>query len=71
MELSALKEYLLTINEESVQPLIEEAINRIDLLIGMSLDYLNLNRETSTLSGGESQRVKMMKHMSSALTGIL
>ena len=71
MELSGLKKYLLAIDDESVAPLLEEAIKRIDLLIGMSLDYLNLNRETSTLSGGESQRVKMMKHMSSALTGIL
>ena len=71
MELNELKRYLLSIDDESVQPLIEEAVKRLDLLIGMSLDYLNLNRETSTLSGGESQRVKMMKHMSSALTGVL
>ena len=71
MELVSLKKFLLSIEDVSVQPLIEEALKRLDLLIGMSLDYLNLNRETSTLSGGESQRVKMMKHMSSALTGIL
>lgn len=71
MELGSLKEYLLSIEDISVQPVIDEAVKRIDLLINMSLDYLSLNRETSTLSGGESQRVKMMKHMSSALTGML
>lgn len=71
MELGRLKEFLLDINDESVQPIVDEAVKRIDLLINMSLDYLSLNRETSTLSGGESQRVKMMKHMSSALTGML
>ena len=71
MELKSLKDFLLSIDDERVTPLVEEAVNRLDLLIGMSLDYLTLNRETSTLSGGESQRVKMMKHMSSALTGML
>ena len=60
----ALKEFLLNIKDESVQPIIEEAVKRLDLLINMSLDYLNLN-------GGESQRDKMMKHMSSALNGML
>lgn len=71
MELATLKDFLLDIQEDSVQPLIDEAVKRLDLLIGMSLDYLSLDRQTSTLSGGESQRVKMMKHMSSALTGML
>lgn len=71
MELPVLKKYLQSIEDLSVAPVIEEALKRLDLLIGMSLDYLSLNRETSTLSGGESQRVKMMKHMSSALTGML
>ncbi|MHC5268878.1 ATP-binding cassette domain-containing protein [Enterococcus sp. LJL98] len=71
LELGDLKTFLLEINQPSVQPLIDEAVKRIDHLIGMSLDYLSLNRETSTLSGGESQRVKMMKHLSSALSGLL
>lgn len=71
MELGVLREFLMKIEDESVQPVIDEALRRLDLLIQMSLDYLNLNRETSTLSGGESQRVKMIKHMSSALTGML
>lgn len=71
LELGDLKTFLLSINEAAVTPLIDEAVKRIDHLIGMSLDYLSLNRETSTLSGGESQRVKMMKHLSSALSGVL
>ena len=71
LELNELKSFLLSITDERVSPLIDEAVKRVDHLIGMSLDYLTLNRETSTLSGGESQRVKMMKHLSSALSGLL
>src|SRR5207244_4308018 len=41
---------------------------RLDHLIGIGLGYLSLDRQTASLSGGESQRVKMVKHLGSSLT---
>lgn len=72
MELSEVKVFLESIKRVSeVAPVVEEALKRVNQLIKMSLDYLTLDRETSTLSGGESQRVKLMKHLSSSLNGML
>ncbi|WP_354519332.1 excinuclease ABC subunit UvrA [Lysobacter enzymogenes] len=45
-------------------------VDRLDHLTGIGLGYLSLDRETTTLSGGESQRVKMVKHLGSSLTGM-
>ena len=44
---------------------------RLQHLIDIGLEYLSLNRETDTLSGGESQRVKMVKHLSSSLVDVM
>lgn len=72
MELKDLKGFLESLmDQESVLPMVTEALTRVNQLIMMRLDYLQLTRETSTLSGGESQRVKMMKHLSSSLNGLL
>lgn len=51
-----------------VKPLIDNLCARLRDLIHIGLDYVSLNRETSTLSGGESQRVKIVKHLTSSLT---
>ncbi len=40
-------------------------------LVDIGLDYLSLDRETSTLSGGESQRIKMVKHLGSSLVDVM
>ncbi len=52
----------------AVKPLIDNLCARLRDLIHIGLDYVSLNRETSTLSGGESQRVKIVKHLTSSLT---
>lgn len=45
-------------------------VERLQHLVDIGLDYLSLDRETDTLSGGESQRVKMVKHMSGSLVDV-
>ena len=40
-------------------------------MIDIGLPYLNMNRESTTLSGGEAQRVKLVRHMGSSLCGML
>lgn len=59
------------ITDESVQPLVQNIQDRLSDLINIGLDYVSLDRETSTLSGGESQRVKMVKHLSSSLNDVI
>jgi excinuclease ABC A subunit len=59
------------IKDESVKPIIINLTERLNDLIQIGLDYISLDRETSTLSGGESQRVKMVKHLTSSLTDVM
>ena len=54
-----------------VKTVVEGLKGRLADLIAIGLDYVSLNRETSTLSGGESQRVKMVKNLSSSLSDML
>lgn len=65
MELTELSE-VLSKREET-----EYLKQQIDHLIELGLGYLTLDRETSTLSGGESQRVKLVKHLNNALSDLL
>jgi excinuclease ABC subunit A len=50
---------------------LREIEGRIELLIGIGLDYLNLNRRSGTLSGGESQRIRLSTQIGSGLMGML
>lgn len=71
MQVDELLTVLQEISEESVQPLLQNIQARITDLINIGLDYVSLDRETTTLSGGESQRVKMVKHLSSSLNDVI
>ena len=51
--------------------ILEEIKKRIDLLLGIGLDYLNFNRTSGTLSGGESQRIRLSTQIGSGLMGML
>ncbi|MCL2421237.1 MAG: excinuclease ABC subunit UvrA, partial [Defluviitaleaceae bacterium] len=51
-------------------PITDNLIARVQRIIDIGLDYVTLERETGTLSGGESQRVKMVKYLSSSLTDL-
>lgn len=68
MQVDELLEFVQKIEDDSVRPVIKNLSERLRDLVQIGLDYVSLDRETSTLSGGESQRVKMIKHLSSSLT---
>ncbi|MEG0383424.1 MAG: excinuclease ABC subunit UvrA [Solibacillus sp.] len=71
MQLSQLIEALKTFTQPEMQTIVSRISERVQSLIDIGLGYMTLNRETATLSGGESQRVKMVKYLSSTLTGML
>lgn len=51
-------------------PIVQEILARLEHMVTIGLGYLSLDRETNTLSGGESQRIKMVKHLGSSLAGL-
>ena len=74
-----LRDFLLSIDKETIHEkhreagtrVIRELVERINLLLGIGLDYLNLNRRAATLSGGESQRIRLSTQIGSGLMGML
>jgi excinuclease UvrABC ATPase subunit len=58
MQVDKLLEFIKKIDNPNVRPIIINLTERLNDLIQIGLDYVSLDRETSTLSGGESQRVK-------------
>jgi excinuclease UvrABC ATPase subunit len=71
MEIPELIEVVKKIKNPVAQPMVKTLVERLQHLVDIGLEYLSLNRETDTLSGGESQRVKMVKHLSSSLTDVM
>lgn len=76
MHLVQLLDFLQNINPTPKQKAVAETIlkevgTRLELLISIGLDYLNLNRGSSTLSGGESQRIRLSSQIGSGLMGML
>jgi excinuclease ABC subunit A len=56
---------------EAGRQVVKEIRGRLDLLLGIGLDYLNFNRRSGTLSGGESQRIRLSTQIGSGLMGML
>lgn len=70
MELTQLREVLMKISDPTVDLLVRTLIEGLDRMIEIGLPYLHLNRETPSLSGGEAQRLKLVRYMGSSLTGM-
>lgn len=71
MQLSDLVAVLKTFDDPTMAPLLTDLQQRLGDMIAIGLDYLALTRDTRTLSGGESQRVKTVQYLGNALTDML
>ncbi|PCG81604.1 thiamine ABC transporter permease [Streptomyces sp. WZ.A104] len=71
MEAERLGEVLAGLDLPAVKPVLDDLVSRLGHLAEIGLGYLSLDRETRTLSGGESQRIKMVRHLSSSLNEML
>ncbi|RKN75873.1 ATP-binding cassette domain-containing protein [Paenibacillus ginsengarvi] len=70
MEVGHLIRVIREINDAAAAPVVKSLTERLQHLVDIGLDYLTLDRETDTLSGGESQRVKMVKHLNGSLVDV-
>jgi excinuclease UvrABC ATPase subunit len=71
MEIDELIGFVRGITDPVAAPIVQTLAERLRHVADIGLGYLSLNRETDTLSGGESQRIKMVKHLGSSLVDVM
>jgi excinuclease ABC A subunit len=70
MQINELLDFIQSVHAPVALPIVSELESRLKHMVSIGLDYLSLSRETSTLSGGESQRIKMVCQLGSSLTDL-
>ena len=70
MQVSDLCDWLADVDTDTVGPLADSLAALLQALVDIGLGYLSLDREAGTLSGGEAQRVRMVRHLGSALSDV-
>ncbi|RPK35783.1 UvrABC system protein A [Streptomyces sp. ADI92-24] len=70
LEITELTERLARVDTPAVKPVVAGARAALERITSVGLGYLSLGRQTTSLSGGEAQRLKMVRHLSSSLTGL-
>ncbi len=71
MEVDELLAVVKTLDDLAAAPIVRTLTERLQHLVEIGLEYLSLERATDTLSGGESQRVKMVKHLNGSLVDVM
>ncbi|QWW19078.1 excinuclease ABC subunit UvrA [Schaalia sp. 19OD2882] len=70
MEVRDLVEWVADLDEPSLAPLLKGLVEDLRAMVDVGLGYLSLSRATGTLSGGEAQRIRMVRHLGSALSDV-
>lgn len=70
MQISDLTEWVRGLDEPTVAPLLAKLLHTLESFVQIGLGYLSLDRSAGSLSGGEAQRTKMIRHLGSSLTDV-